>query len=380
MRIGIMARCLDQHEGGVRIYATELLKRLALNADHEFVLLTKSRQGDSLHIPIQELVLGKSPSFIWDQWLVPRAANKEGVDLIFNLKYSLPLVKKCPAVFVCHGLDWYIMPWGSKWIDRASHQLLIPRYAKRADAIIAVSETVRQNVIEYLGVDESRVYRIYSGVDQERFGKPIPLELLQETKLTYKLPADYLLYCGQIYPPKNFGRVLQAYAQIGPKIGISLVIAGNKTWLCDNEVDLIDKLKIGDWVKWTGWVPHDTLPAFYAMAKALILPSLYEGFGFPILEAMCAGCPVVTSNCYATAELAEGAAILVEPTDIDSIADGMLRVLGDSELRAQLIHAGKERVKEFSWEKCCDETISVLESRGVAPFAKDSEMGKVHVA
>jgi glycosyltransferase involved in cell wall biosynthesis len=361
-----MARCLDQHEGGVRVYATELLKSLARNTNHEFVLLTKSHQADSLHIPIQELVLGKSPSFIWDQWQVPKVAHKEGFDLIFNLKYSVPLAKKCPTVFVCHGLDWYIMPWGSKWIDRASHQLLIPEYAKRADAIIAVSETVRQNVIEYLGVDQGRVHRVYSGIDQEKFGKPVPLESLLETKLTYKLPADHFLYCGQIYPPKNFGRLIQAYAQIGPKLGISLVIAGTTTWLKENEADLIDRLKIDDWVHWTGWVPHDTLPAIYTMAKALVLPSLYEGFGFPILEAMCALCPVVTSNRYATAELAEGAAVLVDPTDIDSIANGMLRVLDDSELRTRLIKAGKERAEKFTWEKCCIETIAVLEKCGIA--------------
>jgi glycosyltransferase involved in cell wall biosynthesis len=242
MKIGVMARCLDQHEGGIRVYARELLKRIALSTNHELVLLTKSCKSNSFEVPIQELALGNSPSFIWDQWQVSKVAHKEGSDLIFNLKYSVPLVKKCPTVFVCHGLDWYIMPRGSKWIDRVSHQLLIPEYAKRADAIIAVSETVRQNVIEYLGVDESRVHRVYSGIDREKFGKQIPLELLQETKLTYQLPADYFLYCGQIYPPKNFGRLIQAYAQIGPKFGISLVIAGTKTWLYENEVDLIDKL------------------------------------------------------------------------------------------------------------------------------------------
>ena len=188
-------------------------------------------------------------------------------------------------------MDWYVMPWGSKWSDQLSHRYLIPRYSRKADAIIAISNTVRQHLIEYLRVEEERIYTIYHGVD-EAFGRPIPPEQLEQVRRTYRLPDHFFLYCGQIYPPKNFGRLVQAYAQAGPKLGISLVVVGSHTWLCENELALIDQLGISQWVLWLEWIDHETLPAFYALAEALVLPSLYEAFGLPLLEAMTMGCAV----------------------------------------------------------------------------------------
>ena len=235
--------------------------------------------------------------------------KREDLDLIYNPKYSLPLTAKCKTVFTCRGLDWYVMPWGSKWIDRMNHKHLIPRYAKKADAIIAVSETTRQHVIKYLSVGEEKVHTVYHGIG-ETFGDPISQERLAEIKRTYSLPDRFFLYCGQIYPPKNFGRLLQAYTKVGPKLNISLVVAGQHTWLCENELALVDQLDLDQWIHRPGWIERDALPGFYALAEALVMPSLYEGFGNPILEAMACSCPIVTSNRYATAEVADNATIL----------------------------------------------------------------------
>jgi glycosyltransferase involved in cell wall biosynthesis len=152
---------------------------------------------------------------------------------------------------------------------------------------------------------------------------------------------------------------------VGLELGISLVVAGGHTWLCEDEIALIDQLGISQWVLWPGWIDHKTLPAFYALAEALVLPSLYESFGIPLLEAMCMGCPIVTANRYGTAELAGQVAVLVDPEEVESIADGMHRVVMDRCLREQLIGAGRERAKDFSWAKCARETMGVLEKVGV---------------
>ena len=370
MKIGVMLRHLGQHGGGVLVYTHHLLQEmLAMNTPHEFVLLYQepSRLGSlskEHEGRVRELALGKAPTIIWDQWLVPQVEKREKFDLIFNPKYSLPLLSRSRGVFVCHGLDWYVMPWGSKLMDRLNHRYLIHRYSQKADAIIAVSNTARQHLIEYLGVEEERVHTIYHGVDKA-YRRPVPPEKLDEVKRTYRLPDHFFLYCGQIYPPKNFGRLILAYAQVGPELGISLVVAGGHTWLCEDEIALIDQLGIRQWVLWPGWIDHETLPAFYALSEALVLPSLYEAFGLPLLEAMSSGCPIVTSNRYATAELACGAAVLVEPEEVENIADGMRRVVMDRGLREQLIGAGRERAKDFSWEKCTQETMGVLEKVGV---------------
>lgn len=365
MRIGIMLRHYNQHGGGVWVYTRNLLREmLALETPHEFVLLYQDPQLVGTYGNrgrFREIAIEAPSIFLWDQLAVRRAEKKEKLDLIFNPKYSLPLMAECRTVFVCHGLDWYVMPWGSRWVDRLNHTFLIPLYAQKADAIIAVSNTARQHVIEYLGVEEDRVHTIYLGVD-EAFRQPIQHERLKNIRHRYHLPSRFFLYCGQIYPPKNFGRLLRAYAQVGPKLGVSLVVAGEHRWLCEDQLALIDRLGISSWVVRPGWIDHDTLPAFYGLAEALVMPSLYESFCLPLLEAMSAGCPVVTSNRYATRELAEKAAILVDPENDHSIADGMHRCITDRDLRKQLIEAGRQRAREFGWKKCAQETLRLLEN------------------
>jgi glycosyltransferase involved in cell wall biosynthesis len=304
----------------------------------------------------------RAEDLIWDQVVMPKIEKRERLDIIFNPKYSLPLRARCRTVFVCHGLPAHVMPSGSRWFDRFNHYYLLRQFAHKADAIISVSNSAREHVIEYLGVNEDRVHTVYLGVS-EIFREPVPHEKLEETKQRYRLPERFFLYCGQIYPPKNFGRLIQAYARVGPKLGISLVVAGEhaETRLCGEEMGLIDRLGISDWIVQTGWIEQDTLPAFYALAEALLLPSLNEAFGLPLVEAMCAGCPVVTANRYATREIADGAGILVDPEDINSIANGMHQVVTDRGLRHQLIEAGRERSQNFSWKKCARETLQVLE-------------------
>jgi O-antigen biosynthesis alpha-1,2-mannosyltransferase len=223
-----------------------------------------------------------------------------------------------------------------------------------------VSEITRQHVIDYLNVNPNRVHTVYQGVD-EAFRKGVSDEIKCKIRGKYHLPERFLLYCGQIYPPKSFGRLLRAYAQVGPELGISLVVAGEHRWLCGEDLKLVDKLNISSWVVRPGWIGRDELPAFYCLAEALLLPSLYESFGIPLLEAMATGCPIVTSNRHGTQEVAGDAAVLVNPESVEEIADGMLRVVEDQDLRKQITEKGKERIKAFSWNKCARETLQVLE-------------------
>lgn len=365
MKIGIMLRHLRQHGGGVLVYTHNLLRELlALDSPHEFVLLYRDPSLLGSYADgerVRELALEAPSALVWDQWAVIQAEKKEKFDLIFNPKYSLPLLSKARTVFVCHGLDWYVMPQGSKWADRLNHRYLIPRYSHKADSIIAVSNTARQHVIQYLGAAPERVHTVYLGVE-EIFRKPVPRELLDKTRQAYHLPEHFFLYVGQIYPPKNFGRLVQAYAKIGPQMGIPLVVAGKHTFLSEAEIALIDQMDLSNWVIQTGWVEHDILPAFYALADALALPSLYEACPSPILEAMAMSCPVVTSNRYGTQELAGDAAILVNPDSVDSIAEGLHRAVTDQALRRKMIEAGCRRVTGFSYRKSAQETLQVLEN------------------
>ncbi len=314
MKIGIMLRHFNQHGGGVKNYTNYLLDELlAIDSSHEFILIYNNKKfigTYSRYKQVKEIALNIKSKFLWDQIGIPWIERKEKLDLIFNPKYSLPFLARCPTVFVCHGLDWYLMPWGSKKIDVINHRYLFPKYASKASSIIAVSNTARDHLIEFLNVEKERVQTIYLGI-HDSYKHHVDDAELEKVKKEYKLPDKFFLFAGQIYPPKNFGRLLEAYAKVGPNYGIHLVVAGEHRWLCDEELEMVEKLGISKWVVRPGWIEHNKLHYFYSLAEALLLPSLYEACPSPILEAMATGCPVLTSNRYGTKELADRAAVLI---------------------------------------------------------------------
>jgi glycosyltransferase involved in cell wall biosynthesis len=366
VRIGVMLRHYDQHPGGVRVYTRKLLEALLeLRTGHAFVLLYRNPALVGTHAAdpqVEEVALSAPNVLLWDQAAVPLAVRRHGIDLLFNPKYSMALAVRCRSVWVCHGLDWYVMPYWSRLPDRLSHRYLIPRYAHKADAIIAVSEVTRQQVIHYLHVDPARVVTVYSGVD-DVFRMQQDPDRLQAVREWYGLPDRYFLYAGAIYPPKNFARLVQAYAKVGPPRGVHLVVAGGENrFLAESALREPETLGIASWVHWPGWVAEEEdLAAVYGLADALLLPSLFESCGLPVLEAMAAGCPVVTSDRYGTKEVASGAAVLVDPESVESIASGMIRVTEDPALRARLVEAGRERARAFQWRRCAEQTMRVLE-------------------
>ena len=366
MRLGIMLRHFDQHEGGVKVYTREIVRAMIeLNRKHEIVLLFRNRQRLGTYRGVdgvQEVLLEGGPILLWDQIKVPRAVDKLGIDVLFNPKYSIPLRAKCKTSWVCHGMDWYAMPQASPLLDRMSHRYLVPRYAAKADALISVSAVTTDHLQKYLNVPRERIHTVYSGLSDDFRTRVSPAQL-ERIRQRFSLPPRFLLYCGAVYPPKNFTRLIQAYAKVGPAQGVPLVIAGGgNRYLSEHELDEPKRQNIADWVKWPGWIENKDLPAFYQLADGLLLPSLYESVGMPIMEAMACGCPVLTSDRFGTKEIAGDAALLVDPESLDAIAAGIDRLLNDQELRAAKIAAGERRAGEFTWTHTAGELLRVLES------------------
>jgi len=363
MKIGVMLRHFGQHGGGVRVYTRHLIPELLkLGAHHEWVLLYRDprRIGTYADYPnAQEAAFG-GPRILWDQFAVWRAHRRYHFDLIFNPKYAVPLLVDCPVVWVSHGMDWYLMPWASPWADRISHHLLVPRYIRKAAAIIAVSETTRRQFMQYFNVPAQRVHAVRLGVN-EAFARPVAADELERIRRKYQLPKRFFLYVGQIYPPKNFGRLVQAYAKAGPSRGVHLVVAGQPTMLYKKDMAQIQKQNVQDWVVQPGWIDHGELPAFYRLAEALVMPSLYEACPSPPLEAMLSGCPVIAGNRHGLAEVVGDAALLVDPENVDDIAEAMSRVAADPGLRAKLAEAGRAQASPFSWRRCAEQTFAILE-------------------
>ena len=361
-----MLRHLPQHPGGVVVYTNELLPELfRVGSGHEFVLFFQRRPppGElSTTGSVRHVVLPVPSRLLWDQVAVPLAARREGIDVLFNPKYSIPMAAGCRTAWVCHGLDWFVMPWASRRVDRMSHRLLVPQYARKADAIIAVSETVRDHALQYLDLPPEKLHVVYSGA-HERFRIPSTAEARAALRKRLNLPGRFVLFVGALYPPKNFTRLIKAYGAVGPRRGCHLVVAGGTNrFLAAHEVRLGRRLGLRDWVHEAGWLAHEELPTLYSLAEGLLLPSLYEACPLPIIEAMAAGCPVVTSNRYGTAELAGDAAVMVDPENLDSITNGIARLLDNVELQGDLAARGRARAASMTWESTARKTLSVLES------------------
>lgn len=366
MRLGIMLRHFDQHDGGVKVYTREVVHSLIeLNRRHEILLLFRNRLrlGTYQHVDgVREVLLEGGSILYWDQVKVPKAVREYGIDVLFNPKYSIPLRAGCKTAWVCHGMDWYAMPEASRFIDRLSHRFLVPRYAAKTDALIAVSEITREHLLKYLNVSPQRIHTIYSGLS-DVFRNRLSPQQLAEIRQRFSLPPRFLLYCGAVYPPKNFTRMIQAYAKVGPAQGVPLVIAGGSNrYLSAHELEEPQRQNISDWVRWPGWIDNKDLPALYQLADGLLLPSLYESVGMPIMEAMASGCPVLTSDRFGTKEIAGDAAVLIDPESVDAIAAGIDRLLNDQELRATIVARGLQRARRFTWTHTASELMRVLEN------------------
>jgi glycosyltransferase involved in cell wall biosynthesis len=368
MKIGIMLRHMEQHHGGVLVYTHNLLREmLALETPHEFVLIYRNPDligtyGDGHRV--REIAVQAPSALLWDQLAVPWLERKERFDVIFNPKFTVPFLSKAKKVFVLHGSEWFVIPEAYLWYDRWYTHTLTSLYCRNADGVITVSHVVKEDIVKFTGVKPEKVVPVHNGFDPNRFHVVQDSHLLEAVRQEYQLPERFILWSGQIYPPKNLGRLLEALAQVKDEIPHKLVIAGEERWRAKEDLELIERLGIKDRIHFTGWVSHDDLPAFYNLADLFALPSLYEGFGIPLLEAMACGCPVLTSTTGSPPEVVEDVGYLIDPLEVNDIAAGICEVLSNAERRGAMVTKGLERVKDFSWEKCARDTMRVLERVG----------------
>lgn len=237
-----------------------------------------------------------------------------------------------------------------------------PSQVERSHLIIAVSETTRRDVINFLNVPEEKVKVVYNGVSSE-FRPVTDVARRAEVRQRYALPEHFLLMVGSIQPRKNVTGVLSAVGRLvrkSPSSPLHLVLAGGSSWKSDELKKIISDNGLTDYVHFTGYVPEEDLTTLYSMSDIFLFPSLYEGFGLPVIEAMACGVPVVTSNSSCLPEIAGDAAILVDPHNHDDIADGIERLLMDQELRNVCTERGLARAQKFSWENAGRQLLEIF--------------------
>ncbi|MEF2231552.1 MAG: glycosyltransferase family 1 protein [Pseudodesulfovibrio sp.] len=286
-----------------------------------------------------------------------RAARLRGVDVVHESFYTpVRLRGAARQVFTLHDLSLVKYP-RTHSLDR---RLFFDRYfhsrLAEADQIIVPSRFIAEELLDYAGLDESRVSVIHEGVGEcffQRSGEQVAGALAR-----YGLPPRYMLFVGTLEPRKNLPVLLRAMART--RTDLPLVVVGWGGWGDPGFQEELQRLRLRDRVFLPGYLDDETLAALYSGATAFVYPSLYEGFGLPALEAMACGCPVLCSGVASLPEVAGGAALLAEPGDPEQWAHNMDAIAYNTELRGQLVRAGRERASCFSWRRAAEETLGLF--------------------
>lgn len=384
MRIGLNGWFWGTPEVGSGQYVHSLLEALLRVApEHEYILYLPGALPHALHVPVPEGVqvrVVRTPfdrrfenlAKVWfEQIGLPRAAEEDRVDVLHVPYWGSALVRRVPTVVTVHDLiPMLLLSYRGGPLVRL-YTKLVAMSARRAEMVLTDSRASRRDIRRYLKVPKERVRAVPLAVDAmyRRVEDPERLDYVREK---YRLPDRFLLYLGGFDQRKNLVTLMQAYAgliyaaQQGDSIAslvqdVPLVIAGRlparDTRFFPNPRRIVRAFRIEPYVRFIGWVDEEDKPELYTLAEALVFPSLYEGFGLPVLEAMACGTPVIAANAASLPELVGNAGLLVAPRDVEGLAEAMLRVLQDRELADELGRRAIEKARQFTWEEVARATL-----------------------
>lgn len=314
-----------------------------------------------------EVAWGKAPSMrlhnrlLWQQFQAPYRARTLHADLLHTPGFDAPFWKPCPVVLTCHDLIGMIFPRNLPPVARLYWARWLPYSVRFADAVIADSQATQEDMVRLLGLDPARIKVIPLGVDLAIF-EPQCTSEIERVRTKFGLPDDYLLFVGTLEPRKGIDTLIDAFAAVhAVEPGLNLVIAGKRGWYWQALLTRITDLGIAPFVHVLDYVPETDLSALYSGATVFVLPSRYEGFGLPVLEAMACGVPVITTNTSSLPEVTGDAGIMIPADDQVALADTINTVIGQSALQAEMRARGLERVQRFRWETAAEATVDIYE-------------------
>ncbi len=370
MKIAINAADLDHARiDGTRIYIRNMLKNFGLlDEEDHFLIYHASKFNPELtfetfkNYEIKEL---KCP-FYWTQTRFAWEILRGKPEVLWMPMHSLPYFrsKKTKTVVTIHDLAFKFFPDHFPKKDLRRLNWFTDYAVRNADKLIAVSNSTKKDLLEfYPGLREEKIRVIYHGYDKKLFNKNASEEQIKKINTKYRIPdTRYIIYVGAIQPRKNIGALIDAFESLKRDEvykDLELVIAGEQGWLFKG---VMKKIKNNKSITATGkFFPKD-LPSLLSRAEAFVLPSLYEGFGLPVIEAMACGIPVVAADNSSLSEIVGESGLLYKPNTPDSLANALREIIESATLRNQLKEKGLEKVKQFSWEKCARETLDWLKS------------------
>ncbi len=375
MKLALELQPCLKNRSGIGIYTYELAKclqnksaaQLTGNIFNFFMRNDLTEELKGLTFPQKYCTLFPYGIYrrIWQVVPVPyRWLFGKDVDITHFFDFIVPKGVYGKVVTTIHDAVWLLYPetMAKKTLKRITQDI---QYSiDRADAIVAVSESTKQDLTSLLQIPEDKIVIASPGVDVERFQHQYSVAELEQMKEKYNLPDKYVLYMGTLEPRKNIERLVQAFALVHQQPELrqyKLVLAGKKGWQYDSIFARITQLGLEQDVICTGYVDEADKAAIYQQADLFVFPSLYEGFGMPVLEAMAAGVPVVTSNVSSLPEVAGDAALLADPLDVQALADNIQRLLLDDDLRQSCIAKGYVRCKHFTWERSADILVELYQ-------------------
>ncbi|MCL5292423.1 MAG: glycosyltransferase family 4 protein [Actinobacteria bacterium] len=374
MRIGFNGRYLQKTPSGIELYLLNLIDALiGMDSGNEFFVFINSQPFESIEMKDRldrsgaKIYPTKWPSgsrvsrLIWDYAVLGKELGKERIDLFHGPSFSMPLTKVCPSVVTVHDLAFRYFPDSYTPINRYYFKVLLPAVVRRVDMIVTDSESSKLDIVESFPIPDEKVAVVYPGIGPD-FKVTDDADRLADVHRRLGISREYILnVSGLITPRKNLTALFKSYSELRRTRAVDhqLVIVGSAGWSYSKIFEMVDELDLREDVIFTGSVSTDDLVAIYNGADLLVFPSWYEGFGFPVLEAMACGTPVVASNISSLPEIGGDACVLVDPADEDELADGIASLLRDGGLRNRLIGSGLHRAKSFSWSETARRTLEV---------------------
>ena len=360
MRIAIDGRLVAYRTGGIANYTVCLARALRrIDRDDELLLLVARRQRGRVVPGLDQRRLLTPPHHRLEQLALPLELSRLKLDLLHSPDFIPPFRRRCRAVITVHDLAFLRFP-GTVTDDSRRYYGQLKRATQSADGIIAVSEATRRDLVELLDVPPQRVRVIHHATD-EQF-RPLPPDDVVAFRAWRGLPERFVLWVGTLEPRKNLTTLLRAYALLKEQSrldGWPLIVVGERGWLYEDTLRLVEALRLTDEVRFIGPAPPQELAYLYNAARLFVFPSLYEGFGFPPLEAMACGTPVVAAHTSSLPEVLGEAALFVAPHDAEGFADAIERVLADEALWRELRQRGLAQAACYSWEKTATQTLAL---------------------
>ena len=380
MRIAIdYSAAVNQRAGVGRLVRNQVLALADVDRANDYTLVyarpndgavpefPKARNFTRKQVGLQERWL----AVLWHRAKVPLPADwlSGPIDLYHSPDFVLPPLRKARGILTVHDLAFLMRPECADAHLRAYLEEVVPRSVQRADYIIADSENTRNDLVVLLNVPPNSISVVPGGVE-ERFAPVTDASLLQEARQQLGVgDARFVLAVGVLEPRKNLNRLMDAFAILKSRHhapDLKLVLAGGQGWLVDGILSHHAGSRVREDILLPGFVPDHLLPAIYSAASVFAFPSLYEGFGLPILEAMACGTPVVASRASCLPEVAEGASVLVDPDEADEMADALAQTLNDDTLRSDLAARGRARAAEYTWRRAAEQLLGVYQKVAAA--------------